>query len=449
MRKRLVKTRKRIKKNIGGDKKGRAVCEKKNKSSDDADVTVKGGPLVLYERGEIEGYAVECEELSYDRETTEADAAALENADKGREGILRLVCGFVVVFSLFSAVVITCFAFAVATKYRDEPTEEVIVDIPNDNGALQLPDATEGKVLEAHEIYEKCASATVSVSVEYPDAAGGAESVGSGFVISGDGYIATASHVVEGAETITVLLLNGEKYEARVVAADIRSDVALLKIDGAEGLVSVELGSSAALRAGERVYAIGTPTALEYAGTMTSGEVSCPERKLPVYGEGIKTLEKKLRVIQMSTEVNKGSSGCPLIDSRGRVVGMVTMRLGGDVRGIGFALPIDGVSVILSAMAEGKELSNSLLSGVVLQPARLHIRCVSAEYNGAYGCRIEATERTGALKVGDVILQIDESLVARPSDIERILESKSPGESIRVTLIRSGQRLSFDIILGD
>ena len=449
MRKRLVRTRKRIKKNIGGGKRERAVCEREDKRVDTDGYDTEGGALIPYERGELEAVVSESEEETAEEretDTVEHRETSVQSTDGSREGILRLVCGFVAVFSLFSAVVITCFAFAVATKYRDEPAEEVVADAPKED--TDREPHTAGAVLSATEIYSKCVDFTVSVSVKYSSELGGGEGIGSGFIISEDGYIATACHVVEGAQSITVTLQGGRAYEARAVASDSMSDIALLKIDGAEGLVAAELGSSSALKAGDTVYAIGTPTALEYAGTMTSGEVSAPERLLSVYRDGVKTLQKKLRVIQMSAEVNRGSSGCPLIDVSGRVVGMVTMRLGTDVRGVGFALPIDGVEAVLSAMKEGRELSESLLSGVVIKPARLGIQCVAAEYNGAYGCRVEATDGAGALKVGDVIVQIDELLVTRPSDIEGLLEGRVPGESVRVTLFRSGQRLSFDIVLG-
>lgn len=444
MRKRLIKRRKRIKGSVTSAAERDRAVGKKEKNAE----VKRGGALTLYERGEIERsiYDIPDEEITV--ESAEKMSAAPERMTEGkREEILRLVCGFVVIFSLFSAVVLTCFAFAVATKYSErEKVEDVLAEDGEEESGKIIFIHTDGNVngLTAPEIYEKCSRSAVSILAEYADVG---ESVGSGFIVSSDGYIATAAHVVNGAESVWVVLANKEEYEARIVAADSLSDVALLKIEGAEGLAVAELGESSTLLAGERVYAIGTPASLDYAGSLTSGEVSCAERTLYVYGEGVKTLEKKLKVIQISADVNKGSSGCPLFDSYGRVIGMVTMKLGADYSGIGFALPSEGIAPVLEAMREGKELSDSVLAGVVLRPARLGITCHTEERDGVYGCLVDSVSGNGALKVGDLIIQIDNKLINKPSDINGMMESRSPGDSVKITLMRSGQRLTFDIVL--
>lgn len=448
MRKRLIKRRKRIKGSANtAAERERAVC-RENKKANNGEAK-RGGALTLYERGEIERSIYDTPEEEITAENAqEMSAAAPERLTEGkREEILRLVCGFVVIFSLFSAVVLTCFAFAVATEYSErDKTEDVLAEAGTEENGKIIFIHTDGNGngLTAPEIYEKCSRSAVSILSEYAETG---ESVGSGFVVSSDGYIATAAHVISGAESVWVILANKEEYEARIVAADSLSDLALLKIDGAEGLVAAELGESSTLLAGERVYAIGTPASLDYAGSLTSGEVSCAERTLYVYGEGVKALEKKLKVIQINADVNKGNSGCPLFDCYGRVVGMVTMKLGADYSGIGFALPSEGIAPVFEAMREGKELSDSVLSGVVLRPAKLGITCHTEERDGIWGCLVDSVSGNGALKVGDLIIQIDNKLVSKSSDINGIMESRSPGDTVKITLMRSGQRLTFDIVL--
>ena len=458
MRKRLIKNRKRIKSSTVGSKakKGKTAGAGENKKRNAMGTSV-GGALTLYERGDVErsAYDVADEEINDDScNTSQHISEDAEHVSVGkREDILRLVCGFVVIFSLFSAVVLTCFAFAVATEYsEDAPAEDAFAD----NGVSDIESEKiifihtdeKGAGLTAPEIYEKCVKTAVSVSVSFAD--GGGEGIGSGFIISEDGYIATACHVVNGAESVRVILHNRKEYEASVVSSDSISDIALLKIEADGKLPAAEFGASSALVAGERVYAIGTPAALDYAGSLSSGEVSCPQRTLSVYRDGVKTIEKRVNVIQINAEVNKGNSGCPLFDTSGRVVGMVTMRLGENYHGIGFALPSEGVGPVLQAMREGRALNSTILSGVVELPARLGITCHTDEEGGAYGCRIDSVvSAAGALRVGDLVVQIDNKLVSKPSDISGVIEKKTAGERVRVTLIRSGQRLTFDIILGN
>ena len=454
MKKRFPKIRKRIK-NSSATARNNKSSGRKSKA--ERQMTERGGALVPFERGEIESAEMEMAEpeLSAEELTEEinAEETPIRTDDERRDNFLRLVCGFVIVFSLLGVVVLTCFAFAVATEYTH-----------TDSGVTAEPESTDtesGKVIFIHsdgvgdgltapEIYENCADTAVSLWVRFTD---GGEGIGSGFILTEDGYIATAAHVISNAREVEVILSSGESCEAEIINADSLSDVALLKIDTDYKLPCVRLGDSASLVTGERVYAIGTPAGLGYSGSLSTGEISCAQRTLPVYREGVTLLEKRVKVIQINAEINKGNSGCPLFDSHGRVVGMVTMRLGEGFQGIGFALPVDGIEPILRSMMSGEDIDREVIAGVVELPARLGIDGYTDQEDGVYGCRVasvnESVAAYGALKAGDLIVQIDKRIVTSPSDISAVVEQKSAGEQVRVTLIRSGQRLAFDIRLGN
>ena len=450
MKKRFSKIRKKIKHPVvrggsWGDIRGKNKRGKKPEG---------GGALVPYEKGEIWETEQEAERAVTARNEGGEREDDTENISREKcGGAVRLICSLAVVFSLLGAALILCFSFAAVTEYSHGDTGS-----PIDSGAetgedhkvifVQTDGHTNG--LSAPEIYEKCAKTAVSICVSFTN---GGEGIGSGFIFSKDGYVATAAHVIADADRISVLLYNGREYEAEVIGADPLSDVALLKIDNAAALPVAELGSSASIVVGERVYAIGTPAHTDYASSLSSGEISAPIRSVPVYRDGVALLEKRLKAIQINAQVNKGNSGCPLFDPFGRVVGMVTMRLGDGYQGMGFALPIDGVAAVLGAMREGRELDREVLAGIVELPARLGIGGYADQEDGIYGLRVstvtEDTDASGALKLGDLIVQIDNRLVTSPSDISAVTERKKAGDKVRITLIRSGQRLTYDIALDD
>ncbi len=300
--------------------------------------------------------------------------------------------------------------------------------------------------LSTPELYDRCISSVVSISVQNGQSSG----IGSGFVLREDGYIATAYHVVADMTRVEVILADESRYEAQVVGGDALTDLALLKIE-ATGLSPVTLGSSASLLPGERVVAIGTPASLDYAGSVSSGEVSYCLRTVKIYGEGGHTLEKKMKLIQTNAPVNPGNSGCPLFDSRGEVVGMVTMKLGNQFAGMGFAIPTDGALGILEAMRTGETLTDEMLAAVSVRAAKLGIVGEAYETDGVFGVRVtDFSEQGGAAEVlvrGDLIISLGDRAVTRPSDIEEVLLGYEPGDTVSVSVLRNGQRLRFDVIL--
>ena len=341
MRKRMIKRHKRIKNRGIAEKRSKEAAEKITKKSVEAEETAKeNGPETEAENRSLacfsQGALMETDHSQNEEQGDEGadiehfyDDREESAVSRGKGDMLRLVCGFVVIFSLLSAVVLTCFSFAIATKYSENDNfadvdAEVGTEADSESGKVIFvrPIGDGDGVLTAPEIYGKCVKSTVSVSVELSDGGASKGGIGSGFIVSEDGYIVTAEHVISGAEEIWVVLFDGSKYRAELCSGDKTSDIALLKIE-AEGLSAVEFGASSELIAGERIYTIGTPAAIEYAGTLGTGQISAPQRLVPVYADGVELLEKKLKLIQINVETGKGSSGCPLLDEYGRVVGMV------------------------------------------------------------------------------------------------------------------------------
>ena len=311
---------------------------------------------------------------------------------------------------------------------------------------IYVRDVSDGGLSTA-EIYSSCASSVVSILAEGIQGSG----IGSGFVISDDGYIATAEHVVRGSEQISVILSTGEEYSAELVAGNGFTDLALLKID-AESLCPVKIGDSSGLVAGERVVAIGTPASLDFAGSVCSGEISFPDRTVKVYGtDG--ALEKKMTLIQTDAPVNPGNSGCPLFDSEGKVIGIVTMKLGQNFSGVGFAIPVNEAFEILNRMMLGQEIDDALVSAISVRAAKLGVVGNAFDINGLRGVRIEKFassefDAAAKLKLGDVITHVGDTPVTSAKKLSDAVNKYAPNDKIDVTVYRDGQNLTFEVVLG-
>ena len=267
-------------------------------------------------------------------------------------------------------------------------------------------------------------------------------SLGSGFIVSADGYVVTNNHVVSGGGDIVVKLDRGSEHPAHVVGTDPATDLALLKIEGS-GLPVLPLGNSDRLEVGEPVMAIGNPFGLDQ--TVTTGIVSAKERFI---GSGPYD-----DFIQTDASVNPGNSGGPLIDSRGAVVGINTAifsQSGGSV-GIGFAIPINLAKAVLPQLRERGTVVRGWL-GVAIRPVTAH----AAEEAGlpdAKGAVVEGVvegspaERAG-MKKGDVIVAIGDQPVATPPDLTRRIAGTAPGTRVALTVVRDRKRVQLAVELG-
>ena len=271
------------------------------------------------------------------------------------------------------------------------------------------------------------------------------EGLGSGFVINPDGYVLTNNHVIEDAVSVTVSLIDGTEYPAKLVGADPRTDLALLKLEGAKNLTAAPLGDSDALRIGEWVMAIGNPFGLEH--TVTAGIVSAKGRREVQPGSE----PMYVNFIQTDASINPGNSGGPLINMNGEVVGINTaiVKTG---QGIGFAIPSNMAKILIPQLAKGK-VERSWL-GVAIQevtpPLAKSLGLDSAE--GALVRQIYTGSPAAAagFEAGDVIMEFDGQRVKESSDLSWMAATAGVGASVDVTLVRGGtNRITKTVIMGN
>ncbi len=264
------------------------------------------------------------------------------------------------------------------------------------------------------------------------------KSLGSGFIISKDGYILTNNHVVEDADEIKVTLSDKKAYEARLVGRDEKTDLAVLKIDVDHDLPAVKLGDSSELEVGDWLIAIGNPFGL--ARTVTAGIVSARGR---VIGSGPYD-----DFIQTDASINPGNSGGPLFNAEGEVVGINTAIVASG-QGIGFAIPINMAKDLLPQLKTGK-ISRGRLG--------VHIQEVTSELAASFGLEekhgavisevIEDSPASRAdLQVGDIILAVDGLKVEEMRRLPRMVAAKKPGTKVKLKILRMGKVLEVDVVL--
>jgi serine protease Do len=269
------------------------------------------------------------------------------------------------------------------------------------------------------------------------------KSLGSGFIVSGDGYILTNAHVVDGADEVTVRLTDKREFKAKIVGADKRTDVALLKID-ANGLPAVRLGDPASLRVGEWVVAIGSPFGFD--NSVTAGIVSAKGRSLPQ--------ENYVPFIQTDVAINPGNSGGPLFNLRGEVVGInsqIYSRSGGYM-GVSFAIPIDVAMEIQNQLRASGKVSRGRL-GVVIQEVSKEL-AESLGMAKPMGAVVNAVEeggpaQKGGVEPGDVILKLDGKPINASADLPRVVGATKPGTRSVVQVWRKGTVRDLAVVVGE
>lgn len=269
------------------------------------------------------------------------------------------------------------------------------------------------------------------------------QSLGSGFIISADGFILTNSHVVAASDDITVKLSDKREYKAKLIGFDRRTDVAVIKIEAAN-LPHVEIGDPDKLKVGEWVLAIGSPFGFE--NTVTAGIVSAKGRSLPQ--------ENYVPFIQTDVAINPGNSGGPLFNMDGEVVGInaqIYSRTGGFM-GLSFAIPIDVAMNIADQLRTTGRVRRGRI-GVVIQEVTDEL----AESFGlakAQGALVNSVERGGpadraGIEASDVILEFDDITVESSSDLPRIVGQTSPGSKVTIKVWRKGKSRKISITVGE
>lgn len=264
-------------------------------------------------------------------------------------------------------------------------------------------------------------------------------SLGSGFLISSDGYILTNNHVVAGADEITARLSDGREYKATLKGSDEKLDIALIKIENNGHLPFVKLGDSDAIEVGEWVLAIGNPFGL--SETVTAGIVSAKGR---VIGSGPYD-----DFIQTDASINPGNSGGPLFNAKGEVIGINSAIIAGG-QGIGFAIPVNMAKEIIDQLKEAGKVTRGWL-GVMIQPvtANLAKSFGLEDENGALISEVKSespAERAG-LKAGDIIRTFDGKKIEAMNDLSRFVATTQINKKVKLTYLREGQEAETIVVI--
>lgn len=271
-------------------------------------------------------------------------------------------------------------------------------------------------------------------------------SEGSGIIYSEDGYIITNYHVIQeginsNSAAVTVTLSDGTEYEAEVVGSDEVTDLALLKIEK-NGLTPAKFGSSAELQVGELAVAIGNPLGQEFAGSVTVGYISALNRTVTAEG-------RTYKLIQTDAAINPGNSGGALVNSKGEVVGINTVKITDTtVEGLGFSIPSDDALKIINELKQTGKIVRPYVGiyGIDLDSATAkRNRLVEGVY--VYQVFSNSPASTAGIAKGDIIVEFDGQAITTKQELNDIKNGKSIGDKVRVKLYRSGEYVEVELTL--
>lgn len=271
------------------------------------------------------------------------------------------------------------------------------------------------------------------------------EGMGSGFIINEDGYILTNYHVIEGAKDITVTLSDGTEVAGTVVNYDQEKDLAMIKLkEGTKVPAVAELGDSDELYPGAEVIAIGTPLSKNLAYTLTKGIISGNDRSIQT------ETGTSVHLLQTDAAINSGNSGGPLVNTKGQVIGINSMKLGSQsmgsatVEGIGFAIPINEVKSKIDTLS--KQILNL---GIKIR----EIDSTTAQkYNLEEGLYVASVDEyspaeKGGLKIGDIIVECDGKSVKTFDELKEIKQNKNVGDTMKIKVIRDKKTIDLNVVL--
>lgn len=371
---------------------------------------------------------------------------------RGGRGSIKGYIATVIITSLITCIVVMAATYGVVSEKLD--SQQKLIESLQASGSGRV---SEDKIIT--DIVERTSASMVGIRITLKD--GGipsgtqsqAKSEGSGIIISEDGYIATNYHVVSymdpdstygNSSTMEVFLSDGRKVQAKFVGGDERTDLAVIKIDMGN-LTPVQYGDSSKLKAGEMALVIGNPLGISLAGSVTKGCISAASRT-------INTGSATLTLIQTDAAVNPGNSGGALLNSEGKVVGIVNAKVSEtDVEGLGFAIPINDARPILEQLRENGYVKGRPFVGI---SGTQVTEAVSQQLGIPIGVYVVSVQEKSAaevagIKQGDVITQMEGKDIASMSDIEEVKKGHKPGDSVDVKLVRDGKEMMVKLIFDE
>lgn len=311
-----------------------------------------------------------------------------------------------------------------------------------------------GDILTGDEIYTLACQQAVGIQVTstgtniFGQTTTSPAVVGTGFIISSDGYIVTNYHVVESVVlygssrdySLSVVMNDGTTYPVQIVGYEEENDLAVLKID-ATGLNAVTIGNMSSTKVGETVYAVGNPLG-ELTYSMTSGIISATDRVISTEAS------ISINVFQFDAAVNSGNSGGPVYNTKGEVIGIVDAKYQATgVEGLGFAIPIDDAMNIISDLIEHGYVTGKAYMGIYVRTVS---STVAMYYNMAEGAFIDSMDENGCaaragLKPGDIITGLGSDEIKSSEDLKAAKSAYSAGDATTVTVYRGGETLTFEI----
>lgn len=440
-----------------------------NTKTDDARFDTQYTAYNKYESSE-DSYASETQK-TYDYNTSGSDYAEYTNGEHNdfystnikHKKSKKKVSVFALVAAVILAVGVSATASICAYKYFPSDGNKVASSQSGSASSLAGKETTGAKVVaqptvDSHgnkalttpEIVDLVGPAVVGVVTKstsygyYGFGSSEQQGSGSGVIISEDGYIVTNNHVVEGANEVNVILNTGETYAARVVGADSRTDLAVVKID-ASGLPFAVMGKSSDLRVGDSAIAIGNPLGQEFAGTTTQGIISGLNRSVTIDN-------KQLNLIQTDAAINPGNSGGALVNAFGQLIGINTAKISSSsLEGLGFAIPIDEAKPIIQDLIDSGYVKGRPIIGIAG-------RAVTKEDAEAYNLKVgvyvssmtpNSPAYMAGVKIGDIITECDGTKVETVEDINEIKNKKQPGDEMILKVYRQGKYKDITLILGE
>ncbi len=314
--------------------------------------------------------------------------------------------------------------------------------IANLNASTNTPSTQQtvvsGSELSTVEISKKVGPAVVGITstinnvISFFNTSTTSEGTGSGIIISADGYVVTNNHVIDGASAVKVTLNTGEEYEAKVIGADERTDLAVLKINPKETLTVAELGDSSQIQVGERAIAIGNPLGMEFFGSVTQGIISAVNRSITVDN-------RTMSVIQTDAAINEGNSGGALVNAYGQIIGINSVKIASSsVEGMGFAIPITEAKPIIEDLIQHGYVKGRPVLGI---SARDVTRDMASRQSWPIGVQVMSTQvgsgaEIAGLEQGDIITKADGKKVENFDDLTKIKDSHKPGEVMNLEVYK-------------